>query len=1469
MSDEAVARRLAASRLELLDLTLRNPLLNHRGSAARGVEIVDEDPRKLFAALVGEGKSLRFHATREAPKGKASASSEPGYDALQVEDVEVGTGRDNPDNSLATPYDRQELDERLHATHYHARTSLSEQGANLLFLALGFLRWRDEKSPDEERRAPLVLLPARLERRSARSWWQLAAAEEEPGVNLSLVEKLRELGIRLELPQVLEAVADLDAVYAAFAPVVEGRAGWSLDLGAATLDFFSFGKFLMYRDLDPAVWPASRKPEAHPVIAALLAEGFRERPPVSGPLDELRPPGKVVEILDADGSQAEALADVASGRNLVIQGPPGTGKSQTISNLIAEAAASGKRVLFVAEKMAALEVVHRRLRNAGLGPLCLELHSNKASKKEILAELQRTLDVGRPAPAPPSKEPLAVRRAALNAYVKALSSTVAATGMTPYRAMELLDRKAPAVELPAMAGWDAARMEKARVEVQALAAKIREIGTPCRHPFAGSKRERLLPGEERAVQEALRALKAAAEAAGAEGPAELDTAIELAELVLAAPPFEGAKLWDPSEPLDRALKAEDDRERLLQRWNSRLVPGACEAELRASREDLAAYGGTWFSRWLSPRYRRARRQVLAVCAAPLPSTPEALLETADAVVELRRLTLLRDAAAEEARPWIGGRRDWPALKGLRDWMVRAKAFCARRGVPEEAVLRKRDLAALGAEAHRASQARSTWMSAVEAVERELALGRSWTRFAEAAAFAREAERQIATLPAYVGYRAARLPEDLDPLAAAAHAGDLAPEGMEPALERAWARRVADQAFRERPELGRFDAAAQEQAVERFRAADAACFGTQRAAVAEAHWLGLPGRAGYGQVGLLRRECAKKGRHLPLRRLLQEAGAAIQAAKPVFLMSPLSVASYLPPDGPEFDLVVFDEASQVRPVDALGAVLRGKRLVVVGDERQMPPTSFFDVQGGVEEESTESATEGVQSILGLCLAQGMPVRMLRWHYRSRHESLIAVSNREFYGGALVVFPSPGSEGGLSLRHLPDTVYERGTTRTNPKEAEAVAEAVRAHVKAHPERSLGVVAFSMPQRDLIERRVEALCRKDADLDAWVNADREEPFFVKNLENVQGDERDVMLLSVGYGRDAEGQASMNFGPLNQAGGERRLNVLITRARLRCEVFSNLRAEDLDLRRAPGEGVRAFRAFLDYAADRTFEGGSEAARSGDFEEQVARALEGAGLRVAREVGSGGFRVDLAVEEGGRYVLGILTDGPRYQGAAWARDRDRLRESVLKGLGWRLHRAWSADWFRSKSEALRRCVEALKRAAPEAPAGSASTPLTRLEGTAPGWAPPGAYVKATPALPDLEPSTVASAASAVVALESPIHKDELFRRLLEGAELRAGSRRQEALEEGVGRAANVTRKGDFFWALPERPAEVRDRSGLPDASREAGMVCDEELRAALKRAAAEACGCSAEEAVVQAIRLLGVKRNEATFARLAQIARK
>lgn len=1530
---DPITARLKASRLDLLDLSLRNPLLNYRSSARRGLDIIDEKAAQVFAALVVDGGSLRFHHTK-----KSSETPEEGeVFFLETESpgpAEVGIGASNAANSLATPYTKEALAARLLSTSSDAWLTIQEQGVNTLFLALGMLQWKDEEAGKEPRFAPLLLIPVRLERKTARSFWQLSATDEEPGLNLSLVEKLKEFGIKLPPAPPVETAEDLEKLFALLEEAVAEKTGWAVARDRMALGFFSFGKFLMYKDLDPAAWPEGGRPGDHALTAGLLRDGFRDRVGTLAPdtdLDAIRPPGKIMEVMDADGSQAEALAEVASGRSLVIQGPPGTGKSQTISNLIAEAVSQGKRVLFVAEKLAALEVVKRRLESAGLGELCLELHSNKASKKEVAADLARTLALGRPKPvgAAAAGEGLADLREKLNRCGKAVWAPIGNSGLSPYDAIGILERLGARPEplakmsCPAVAEWSRADYDSAQSAVQDLAAKVGDLGVPARHPYDGCGLVELMPGDVEKIEAVLRSTSAAGKAARDAGAAlgralslaepadvkSLETLASAAELALTAPDLRGippiGTAWDHPEAVQALTETAEraaKRKALLAAQSNRLIAQAWDADVLAARGDLIADGGSWLKRLFSGRYKAAKRLMQSLCVSPAPQAPADLIVLAERILEAQKLKSELAERAAALKPLIGDRAPGDDLPRLRDWALNFRVLVKNAGLPAsfgEWVVGNWDRALAGATHSVAKAAAAGWHAAAIQVRSALALPADGRHDLERVAFAAAEARaetwrtNLDKLPSYVSY--ARLLQSvtrkgLSELASMAHEGRGAPATLSPVLEQTWARTLLDRALRERPELRGFDAVTHEQLIQRFRKADESTFAVNRAQLAEQHWKSLPPPVAYGQVGVLRRESAKKTRHLPIRRLMEQAGAAVQAAKPVFLMSPLSVASYLPPGGPTFDLVVFDEASQVRPVDALGSILRGRQLVVVGDEKQLPPTSFFDtmvsaegVTDGEEDGPGTNVTQDMQSILGLCAAQGMPARMLRWHYRSRHDSLIALSNHEFYESGLVFFPSPNlkSEGeGLSLRHLPTTAYERGTTRTNPLEADAVAQAVLEHAQSHPQMTLGVVAFSQAQKTAIELRIESLARKHADFDAWVRGHPEEPFFVKNLENVQGDERDAMFISVGYGRDSKGAVSMNFGPLNQAGGERRLNVLITRSRRRCVVFTNLSAEDLDLRRAGGAGIRAFKAFLTFAKDGHLEQKPGATREVDpeFEVQVAAALKRAGYTLEVEVGSGGYRIDLAVVDPstpGRYLLGIEFDGPRYQSARWARDRDRLRQSVLDGLGWKLHRIWSADWLKNREESLRRCIaaiEASKKERARAPVKPAKTSATiDRDSQAPAGAAVAEYRTAKVAakigdthLAEVPTQSVAQFIGAIVEDEGPIHVDEVKRRVLEAIQARPGAKRDAAIEEGVAMAAQrslVIRRGEFLWR--KKDVVPRDRTKLPDASRRLDYVCDEECIAALLLAKKEACGCDADEAAAQAIRMLGVKRNDEGLARL------
>lgn len=451
----------------------------------------------------------------------------------------------------------------------------------------------------------------------------------------------------------------------------------------------------------------------------------------------------------------------------------------------------------------------------------------------------------------------------------------------------------------------------------------------------------------------------------------------------------------------------------------------------------------------------------------------------------------------------------------------------------------------------------------------------------------------------------------------------------------------------------------------------------------------PGKSGgkpsdYTERALIEYEAGKKKRHIAIRQLIKRAGRALLQLKPCFMMGPMSAASYLQPGDIEFDLVVIDEASQIKPEDALGVIARGKQLIVVGDPKQLPPTSFFDRTDNEDADEDAPAASQLPSILDAYTGI-FPKRRLRWHYRSRHESLIAFSNRYFYDNDLVVFPSPNAyapEYGIEFDFIKNGRFKN---QRNSEEARVIAKAVAQHAIYSPEESLGIVAMNSKQREHIERAIEEICREDTQAGTAIDQLRtgSDALFVKNLENVQGDERDVIFISFTYGPgEADGKVYQRFGPINSDVGWRRLNVLFTRAKKRMHVFSSMRAEDVQITATSQRGVKALRAFLHFAEKGNMDGLAQhtgKVPDSDFEIAVITALENAGFRCEPQVGVAGFFIDIAVcdpNKQGRYLMGIECDGATYHSAKSARDRDRLRQEVLEGLGWKIRRIWSTDWF-------------------------------------------------------------------------------------------------------------------------------------------------------------------------------------------------
>lgn len=651
----------------------------------------------------------------------------------------------------------------------------------------------------------------------------------------------------------------------------------------------------------------------------------------------------------------------------------------------------------------------------------------------------------------------------------------------------------------------------------------------------------------------------------------------------------------------------------------------------------------------------------------------------------------------------------------------------------------------------------------------------------------------------------------------------------------------------------------------------------------------------GEVSLVRNEAAKKRRHMPVRVLFSKIPHLLLKIKPCLLMSPLSVSLFLDAQKYKFDLIIFDEASQICSEDAIGAISRGRQLVVAGDNRQLPPTKFFQGEFLEEDDDIDESSGDVfgvyQSVLDDCERIGLTPQplMLRWHYRSKHEGLIAYSNHRFYDSRLVTFPCAKENDpllGVKFIYIQDGIFDRGGKRNNIKEGERIVELVFEHFLKYGEtKTLGVATLNLPQRDLILDLIEQRRRAQPEFEKYFLDDRLSGFFVKNLESVQGDERDVIILSLGYGRDASGKLTMNFGPINKEGGERCLNVIITRAKEKLILVSSLRASDFDLGNLNTEGVRHLYHYLDYAergkaALTMLETGVGDAES-LFEEEVINEIRALGFDVASQVGCSGFRVDIGVIDPahpGCFILGIECDGATYHSAYTARERDRIRQTVLENLGWKIYRVWSTEWFNRRKEEILK----LKYVIEQARTGGYCAPNYQYK----NYQVEIGYKVAKPqdiseqntkkfiqykvyrrkgTLPAYEfnrnDDRRIELLTCIVESEGPIHKDLAVKRMMSCWGInRLGNIIQESFDRTVRsclRTHYFYRKGDFFWPDNSFKARVvrRPAQGDGDAYREPEHVAPEEIELAISLVIEHALSISQEHLFTEVGKLFGWER--------------
>ncbi len=1359
---------------QLLDLTLRNRLLNFR-ETKQTIPLVCPHPEKLEDELAA---SQSFQVLEQT---KLMAGFDPRSMALQERQF-----AENPvvehlihelhAKRLRSPLTEQELSRRLLDLYRRVRAESEESGANTLYLALGFLEWKETKQSDRSHRAPILLIPLSLSRKSVQSGFSIRRHDEDAIVNVTLLELLKR-DFDLEIPGVNpppedESGVDVPKVFRIFQQAVKDLAGWEVhrDVWIAQ---FSFSKFLLWKDLNDRMDLLSRNSVVEHLVnkpgEPFFDEVLDTRP---DELDSTIPCNEVFCPVSADSSQLASIVAASKGKNFVMYGPPGTGKSQTITNLIAHCLAIGKRVLFVAEKRAALEVVHKRLSQIGLAPFCLELHSNKTGKGDVLAQFGNALDFA----ATQTNEEwsyianqLESARAELNVYVRELHFNYP-NGLTAYNAYSWLIAKRDAIsalgqnaplridgiesqsrekleELLKLCDDLAIRGSERRLSQDAKDA-LRPFGPTLWTPALEEELVNVATSLDSQCAELEAQLGGVAKSLGVvrafSDAQEIERLIELASFLLDAPTAPGEFVekgdWSGFETIARsAVKAGRLRDKAVERLAGFDIDGVLGLSIGPLKErynQLTESGGLFsgLKKWFLLKPVRLlckdSGQKWSSDAAP------AFFETA---LELQSSQQEIDAAGESmerrlGEQWNAGKADWDRLEEVLGFGANLHSQIAqfagedtdelislRSSIAKLLPLASEMLGDGGAIATKIRNLDTAWREtrALEAEFNDKAklktdvplIARDYIgSIKELVGRLQEHRASLQNWARWQHSYQLALAEQMGPLLEAFEADELALDDIQFAFEARYRECFVTRLIELSETLRDFWGDEHQKRIVAFNDLDERYTTlTQQAIVAR-----LAGELPVArsedcprntELGILQRERAKKSRHKPVRKLLGEISTIVPRLKPCFLMSPLSVAQYLDVSHDSFDLVVFDEASQIPVWDAVGAIARGKQVIVVGDPKQLPPTNFFGRADSDESALDDGSIQDLESILDECLGSGLSTYSLQWHYRSRKEGLIAFSNHHYYENSLHTFPSPHSENvGVSLVPVPHGFYDKGKSRTNKAEAEAIKdEVVRRLMDPTLSRlSIGIVTFSQAQQTLVLDKLDEARRAYPEIESFFGEDAEEPVFVKNLENVQGDERDVIIFSICYGPDQNGKVSMNFGPLNRDGGERRLNVAVTRAKHEILVYSTLRGEQIDLSRTRAKGAEHLKAYLEYAerGPRALAAGVVSAEQNAydsiFEKEVAEFLRGNGYEVHTQVGCSGYKIDLAIvapESPGHYLLGVECDGATYHRASTARDRDRLRQLVLEGLGWKIHRIWSTDWWRNHEQAAADLLEVVEEA--------------------------------------------------------------------------------------------------------------------------------------------------------------------------------
>ena len=1280
------------------------------------------------------------------------------------------------------------------------------------------LKWYDKESSKIENHSPLLFIPVEIIKERSKTNFKIKLLDDEVQTNISLMEKFRnDFGVEFpEYPSDYELgslIQYIEKIEEKISSIPDSKR-WSIDQ-VVYIDTFSFSKISLYSDMSKHL----QELYGHKIIR-IIGEETKYRDPGNNVREEAiisKYPRGYHTVLNADSTQMIAIEKALRGESLVIRGPPGTGKSQTIANLIAEFIANGKKILFVSQKIAALEVVKKRLDEVSLGQFCLEVHSHKSNKKEVLNRIESVMGLQLEGSNKTEREYklLKTKTQSLDNYIEVVSRNEYFGDYTLY---ELIGQYSKLSDFPPLS--------TKLIEIPKTPSELDDIVSNVRRWFDASDQVKDLdtdPFREFGVKYSKnmdatailqkihdlhkglihlnREIGEFEEEIGFKDSYEISeeyilplqnlvsrTSSTMNKVLLERDKinsrFDGSDLvyltstnvstFSDSVAIVKAYTGEfnilkkfiedfsieklEDVESSLDLLNGLISRFSTEQlsydifDLVAQREEYSSSLSRYFKRryytyrsiinthfkdkssldeihaimvklkvnklnhsWIDKQYLERLQHNLAKIKSGLDLSPigvNIILNFEEPIVDIfKHVSLLSDLLNAYYKEY---EKSVNLASSLSDRIYLEHSideFLEYRGQLDNDILPMLDRI----------------VKLFESLKKDFSDFQSYIRPKKRNTIGKIFD------PEYLN-NLEKLLDDKDNFYKRVELNNAAykfrkyfgkgfddefiqmePEVLEGSIKKTIFESMISNAISSRKELRSFSLAAQKRLLRDFRRLDTTIIENNRRRIIENLLRTNGNRTIFtenvktSEVSLLKKEMLKKKRIKPLRRILAESRDYITSLMPCFLMSPLSIASYLPGEkfNSYFDIVIFDEASQVMPEDALGAILRGKQIIVVGDDKQMPPTSFF--QSDRSDEDGDDEIYNFESILEEFISAGIGEAMLKWHYRSKKEKLIQFSNDKYYSNMLMTFPDPirkANSNSNDIENLPaisfqqvNGVYDKGNSRTNKVEAQLIVEEIVNHLRAlHNTKryySLGVIAFNKQQADLIADMFRMYLENNPDLEELyykIKGENSEELFMKNIENVQGDERDIILISIGYGPDHNGKMSLNFGPLNKNGGERRLNVAITRARYGMKIFCSFDPNSVDHSTSNSTGLKHLIEYLQFAKTGVMNQTNRREHlsiqnfESPFEESVARALEDLGYEVDTQIGSAGYRIDLGIVDQNnpsRYIVGIECDGASYHSSRFARDRDRIRHDVLSKLGWKLYHIWSVDWFNSKEAVL------------------------------------------------------------------------------------------------------------------------------------------------------------------------------------------